>query len=255
MGKRFNPKKHHLPPMKENGIILVDKPKDWTSHDVVNFIRMRFNVPKVGHCGTLDPAATGLLVLVIGRFTKLSGKFSGEDKSYDATILLGTETDSQDMDGEIIAENDFSGITEDQFIDALALFHGKQEQLPPMVSAVKKDGKRLYDLARKGIEIEREPKEIEIHSIKMTKFYPPYADFTLTCSKGTYVRTLCSDLGKQLGCGGALFNLRRTKSGGFDLQDAVTVETLKEWEQDDLRLHLLKYLHEKLSRINKFTDF
>jgi tRNA pseudouridine55 synthase len=256
MGKKvYNPKKHRLPPFKPSGVLLVDKPKEWTSFDVVNFVRSRFNVPKVGHCGTLDPAATGLLAIVLGRFTKLSQKFSGEDKVYDATLLLGTETDSQDMDGEIIAENDYSQVTQEQFEEVLKDFIGAQEQLPPMVSAVKKDGKRLYDLARKGIEVEREPKPITINSIELHRFELPYADFTVSCSKGTYIRTLCADMGKKLGCGGALYSLNRTKSGSFELEDAVSVDTLKTWSQEDLADHVIGFLHQKLAKNPLFSNF
>jgi tRNA pseudouridine55 synthase len=246
---RYNPKRHKLPAFKSNGVILVDKPKEWTSFDVVNFVRNRFNVPKVGHCGTLDPAATGLLVLVLGRFTKLSQKFSGEDKVYKATMLIGTETDSHDMDGEVTAENDYSAVAEEQLREVIASFVGEQDQVPPMVSAVKKDGKRLYELARKGVEVEREAKRINIPSIDITRIELPYCDFTVRCSKGTYIRTLCSDIGRKLGCGAALYDLRRTVSGEFSLDDAVTVDTLKTWEQADLEVYLRKFLFEKVSKI------
>jgi len=252
---KYNPKKHKLPEFRENGILLVNKPKEWTSHDIVNLVRARFNIPKVGHCGTLDPAATGLLVLVLGKFTKLSQKFSGEDKVYEATMLLGTETDSQDMDGKIIAQNNYSSVTEDIFMDTLATFSGEQEQVPPMMSAVKVDGNKLYELARKGVEIEREPKKITIHSIAMTRFSPPHADFTVKCSKGTYVRTICADLGKKLGCGGALFALKRTVSGSFDISDAIDVETIKNWTQEDLSRHVNDFLHKKVAKMAKFTEF
>lgn len=255
MSRRHNPKKHRLPPFNQNGILLVDKPKDWTSHDVVNFVRMRFNVPKVGHCGTLDPAATGLLVLVLNRFTKLSQKFSGEDKVYDATILLGTETDSQDMEGEVIAENDYDHINEKRFMRVVKSFIGEQLQVPPMTSAVKQDGKKLYELARKGVEIERKAKEIFIEEIDVHDVDPPYADFTVSCSKGTYIRTLCSDIGHKLGCGAALYALNRTQSGSFDLADAVSIETIKTWEQDDLKEWMVTFLHNKVQKMKKMADF
>ena len=155
---RYNPKKHRLPPFTSNGVLLVDKPAEWTSFDVVNFVRARFNVPKVGHCGTLDPAATGLLVLVLGKFTALSQKFSGEDKVYDATLLLGQETDSGDTTGTVTARGDISGITEEMVRNKFTAFLGTQMQVPPMVSAVKIDGKKLYELAREGKEARRERK-------------------------------------------------------------------------------------------------
>jgi tRNA pseudouridine55 synthase len=246
---RYRPDKHRLPPFKTDGILLVDKPKEWTSFDVVNMLRNRFNIPKVGHCGTLDPAASGLLVLMLGRFTKLSQKFSGEDKVYQSDMLLGTETDSQDMDGEVIAENDYSQLTEAQVREVLASFVGEQEQTPPMFSAKKQDGKRLYELARQGVEVEREAKEIYIEYIEVDEIALPHVKFTVKCSKGTYIRTLCADVGKCLGCGAVLFDLRRTFSGQFDLSDAVSVETLKSWEQADLEIHVRNFMFEKVSKL------
>ena len=252
---RYRPDKHHLPIYDRSGILLVNKPKDWTSHDVVAFIRSRFNVPKCGHCGTLGPAASGLLVVVLGKFTKLSQKFSGEDKVYEGTILLGTETDSQDMDGNIIRQNDWSQITEQQLRDTFASFVGDIEQIPPMVSAVKKDGARLYELARKGQEVEREPKQISIYSIDISRVTLPYADFTVECSKGTYIRTLCADVGTKLGCGAALYRLNRLRSGEFSLNDAVDIETIRQWTQDDLDRQVTDFLHNRLARMANFTDF
>jgi len=252
---RHRPDKHRLPPFERSGVLLVDKPKDWTSHDVVAFVRARFNVPKAGHCGTLDPAATGLLVLVLGKFTKLSQKFSGEDKVYEGTILLGTETDSQDMDGAVTRTADWSGVTETALRDAFSSFLGEIEQIPPMVSAVKKDGERLYDLARQGIEVEREPKLIKINSIDIKKVELPCADFVVSCSKGTYIRTLCSDVGTKLGCGAVLKGLNRIHSGAFDLADAVTVDTMRTWEQHDLEMHIEEYLHKRLARMDAFSAF
>ena len=252
---RYRPDKHHLPIYDRSGVLLVNKPKDWTSHDVVAFIRSRFNVPKCGHCGTLDPAASGLLVVVLGKFTKLSQKFSGEDKVYEGTILLGTETDSQDMDGNIIRQNDWSQVTEQQLRDAFASFVGDIEQIPPMVSAVQKDGARLYELARKGQEVEREPKQISIYSIDISRVALPYADFTVECSKGTYIRTLCADVGTKLGCGAALYHLNRLRSGEFCLNDAVDIETIRQWTQDDLDHWVTDFLHNRLARMANFTDF
>ena len=250
---RFRPDKHRLPIYDRSGLLLVNKPKDWTSHDVVAFIRSRFNAAKCGHCGTLDPAATGLLVVVLGKFTKLSQKFSGQDKVYEGTILLGTETDSQDMDGNVIRQSDWSGITEPKLREAFASFVGDIEQVPPMVSAVKKDGARLYELARKGQEVEREPKQISIYSIDVTRVALPYADFTVECSKGTYVRTLCADVGARLGCGAALYRLNRLRSGEFSLDDAVDIETVKQWTQDDLDNWVTGFLHNRLARMSCFT--
>jgi len=235
----MNENKIKFPPFNSSGILLVDKPTEWTSHDIVGFVRSRFNIDKVGHCGTLDPAATGLLVIVIGRFTKLSQHLSGDDKTYEATLILGTETDSMDMDGTITAQKDWSNLTEKQISDVFNNFMGKQKQLPPMVSAKKVGGKRLYELARKGKEIEREAVDITIHSLEISKIRLPYVDFKVTCSKGTYVRALCHDIGKKLSCGGTLFCLRRTHSGIFDIKHSVTVEQLRSWTQEDLNKKLL----------------
>lgn len=252
---RNNPAKHRLPPFNKNGIILVNKPAEWTSHDVVAFMRSRFNIVKVGHCGTLDPAATGLLVIVIGKFTKLSQKFSGEDKIYGGTILLGTETDSQDMDGNVTRTADYSAITENDLKNAFAKFTGEIMQTPPMVSAVKKDGERLYKLARQGVEVEREAKPVTIHSVDLANFQPPYCDFVVRCSKGTYIRTLCADVGASLGCGAALYRLNRIQSGEFELKDAYDIETIKEWTQEDLAEKMDDYLHGKLSKMIRFNTF
>ncbi len=235
---RYNPRKHHLPPCNASGILLVDKPRDWTSFDVVNFVRSRFNVPKVGHCGTLDPAATGLLVLVLGKFTSYSGRLSGEDKCYEARLQIGLETDSGDLEGATVATGDWSGISADRLRETVQSFVGEQWQTPPMVSAAKVGGRKLYELARKGVEIEREPRRITISRIDITECAPPFCDFTLECSKGTYVRTLCSDIGRKLGCGGVLAALRRIRSGRFRLEDAVTVDQLKAMDQEELVRHL-----------------
>ena len=226
------------PVFSESGILLVDKPADWTSFDVVNFVRSRFNIPKVGHCGTLDPAATGLLVLVLGDFTRLSSKLSGTDKVYQATLEIGVETDTEDREGNVLKQSDWSSITPDQVREVLRSFLGKQQQTPPMVSAVKQGGKKLYELARQGIAVERESREIEIFEMTVGTVELPFADFTLRCSKGTYVRTVCADAGRQLGCGGTLKSLRRTAAGPVRLENAVTIETIKTWEPEDLAIQL-----------------
>ena len=247
--RKFDPKRHRLPIFNTDGILLVDKPATWTSFDVVNFVRARFNIPKVGHCGTLDPAATGLLVLVLGKFTRISNSLSGVDKVYSGSLRLGVETDSQDMDGNIIRECDCSHITEEALRETVNSFMGKSMQVPPMVSALKKDGKKLYELARAGVEVEREPRPIEIYDIKTTRVELPECDFTVHCSKGTYVRTIASDIGKKLGCGAALSALRRTQAGKFSIADAVTVDTLKTWEQPQLKEFVEKFLYEKALKI------
>ncbi|MBQ4328779.1 MAG: tRNA pseudouridine(55) synthase TruB [Lentisphaeria bacterium] len=229
---RYNPKKHRLPECKAFGILPIDKPGFWTSFDVVNFVRARFNVPKVGHCGTLDPAATGLLLLVLGKFTAYSGRLSGVDKEYTGSLLLGVETDSGDLDGKVVRRSETLP-SETEVKEVIASFKGKSTQLPPMYSAVKVGGKKLYDLARQGVEIEREAREIEISKLTVDRLEMPEVDFTVACSKGTYIRTLCSDIGAKLGCGGALSSLRRTRCGKFSLADAITVDELKNMEQDE----------------------
>lgn len=244
---RYNPKRHHLPPFAGAGILSVDKPATWTSFDVVNFLRNRYNIPKVGHCGTLDPAATGLLVLVLGEYTKFSDKLMAHDKVYECTLRLGIETDSWDLDGEVTAQHEVN-VTEEEVIKVLKSFEGDQMQMPPMVSAVKVGGKKLYELARQGVEIQRELRPIHIESLRIDRVALPDCSFTLECSKGTYVRSLCHDAGEKLGCGGTLAALRRVRSGNFDIKDAVTIEELKELDVEGFKA----LLAEKLS---KFAGF
>ena len=247
---RYNPKRHRLPVCNAFGILLVDKPADWTSFDVVNFVRGRFNFPKVGHCGTLDPAATGLLVLTVGKFTSYSNRFAGDDKTYEATLKLGITTDSYDMEGEITSECDASAVEDAQVAEVIDGFKGPQKQLPPMVSAVKVGGKKLYELARKGIEIEREYRDIEISKIDITRMANPEYDFTVKCSKGTYIRTLCHDIGQKLGVGGTLKALRRTQSGKFSVADALTIEQIKEMDQQAVSDYLAAQLVKLAGEIN-----
>ncbi len=219
---------------RDSGILLVDKPKEWTSHDVVNCIRRRFRLKKVGHAGTLDPAATGLLVILLGKATKLSARLTGDDKVYSGTMRLGVETHSQDAEGEITATSSTDGITPEAVQKVAAEFVGDISQIPPMVSAIKKDGQPLYKLARKGQTVEREPRLITIHSLEITRIEIPQVDFQVHCSKGTYVRTLCADIGAKLGCGAHLSDLRRLSSGPFNVKDAHSLEAIKTWEQEEL---------------------
>jgi tRNA pseudouridine55 synthase len=209
-----------------DGILLVDKPTDWTSHDVVAKIRNHFKFSKVGHGGTLDPLATGLLVLLIGKGTKLSDRIMGGDKTYEGTIHLGITTHSQDRDGEVLEKKDASHITREQVEAATQNYLGDIEQIPPMVSAIKKNGVPLYKLARKGQEIEREPRTIHIFSFEVTGFDNPLVQFRVKSTKGTYVRTLAHDLGNDLGVGASLDALRRTGSGPLNIEKAHTMEEL-----------------------------
>ena len=204
-----------------DGAILIDKPVGPTSHDVVDAIRRRFQIKKVGHCGTLDPNATGLLIIVLGRGTKLSEKLMGDDKVYEGTIKFGETTDSYDADGELTASLPVPLMTLEELNEEAAKFIGDQLQVPPMVSAIKKNGVPLYKLARKGIEVEREPRLIHIYNFRFTKYQEPLGEFRVACTKGTYVRSIAHDLGQKLGCGAHLATLRRSVSGKFDVADAT----------------------------------
>ncbi len=217
-----------------DGLLLVDKPTEWTSHDVVAKIRNHFKFSKVGHGGTLDPLATGLLVLLIGKGTKLSDRIMGGDKIYEGTIQLGVTTHSQDRDGEVLEEKDASAITREQVEAAIQNYLGDIEQIPPMVSAIKKDGVPLYKLARKGKEIEREPRKIHIYSFEVTGFDNPFVQFRVKSTKGTYVRTLAHDIGNDLGVGANLYNLRRTGSGPLNLEKAHTMEEVLACDRESI---------------------
>ena len=220
--------------LKESGVLLVDKPVDWTSHDVVNFLRKRFNIRKAGHCGTLDPAATGLLVLVLGKATRISDKLSGQNKTYAGTIRLGIETFSQDRDGEVTATVATDHLTPDDIQRVMPRFLGEIQQIPPMVSAIKKNGRPLYKMARKGIVIDRDARTVTIHELKLGRIAIPEVDFEVTCSKGTYVRTLCADIGTALGVGAHLLGLRRLRSGRFSIAEAYPIDTIKSWDREEL---------------------
>ncbi|HEU5396668.1 MAG TPA: tRNA pseudouridine(55) synthase TruB, partial [Verrucomicrobiae bacterium] len=192
-----------------DGAVLIDKPAGPTSHDVVDAIRRKFGIKKVGHCGTLDPNATGLLIIVLGRGTKLSERLMSDDKVYEGTIKFGEATDSYDADGELTASLPVPPLTLDQLNEEAAKFVGDLMQKPPMVSAVKKGGVPLYKLARKGVEVEREARLIHIYNFRFTNYTEPLGQFRIACTKGTYVRSLAHDLGQKLGCGAHLATLRR----------------------------------------------
>lgn len=209
-----------------DGILLVDKPAEWTSSDVVVKIRNHFKFNKVGHGGTLDPQATGLLVILIGKGTKLSDRIMGGDKTYEGTILLGTVTNSQDTDGEVLEQNDASAITREQVEAVIQHYIGDIEQIPPMVSAIKKDGVPLYKMARKGEVIEREPRNIHVYNFDILNFNNPSVDIRVKSTKGTYVRTLAHDVGHDLGVGGCLSALRRTASGPLSIERAYSLDEI-----------------------------
>lgn len=210
-----------------NGILNINKPQGKTSHDVVRLIRQMSGGVRTGHAGTLDPMATGVLLVCLGRAVRVSEYLTDHDKKYRARVRLGIETDTYDATGTIIAQRAVT-VTREQIEDALASFIGKSTQVPPAYSAVKQDGVRLYKLARRGVEIERTPRAIEIYSITPRTIALPDVEFDVHCSKGTYIRTLAHDLGARLGCGACLTALTRLASGHFTLDDAVTLDTLRE---------------------------
>lgn len=225
-----------------DGALLVDKPAGPTSHDIVETIRRQFGLAKVGHAGTLDPAATGLLIILLGRGTKLSEKLMSDDKVYAGWMKFGETTDSFDADGEVTASAPVPPLDVEKLNAAAEPFIGDQQQMPPMVSAVKKDGVPLYKLARKGIEIQREPRLIHIYNFRFTAYEEPYAAFRVACTKGTYVRSLAHDLGQKLGCGAHLATLRRAASGKFDVADAVEFEHLCNMSRSDLEKRVIPFL-------------
>ena len=208
-------------------MLLIDKAAGMTSHDVVALVRRRLGIKKVGHCGTLDPLATGLLLVVVGRGTKIQDLLMAEDKEYTGTMQLGVTTDSQDADGQVVDTRPVPDLTREQLDGAFAKFHGDFYQLPPMVSAIKKDGVPLYKLARQGKTVEREPRFVHVFAHEITGVRLPEIDFRVVCSKGFYVRTYAYDIGEELGCGAHLRALRRTKSGRFDVINAITVEEVR----------------------------
>lgn len=217
-----------------DGLLLVDKPAGPTSHDVVDLVRKRFRLEKVGHTGTLDPIATGLLVLTIGKATKLTEKLTAQTKDYETTIVLGMTSDTQDVHGKILTQTPDTPTSEKKVREAILSFLGEQEQIPPMFSAVKVQGKKLYELARKGKEIPRAPKKINLFEIKILKMELPRATFFVSCSKGTYIRTLCNDIGAKLGCGGVMYSLRRVRQGPFEIAESRPLREILEATPEQL---------------------
>ncbi len=208
-----------------NGILVVDKPADWTSHDVVAKLRGIFREKRMGHAGTLDPMATGVLVVFLGRATRAVELCENDEKEYEAVLRLGIVTDTQDITGKILEEHPVSA-AEDQLLAVLRQFQGVQFQIPPMYSALKSGGRKLYDLARQGVEVERKPREITVSALQLLEWNGTEAKLRIHCSKGTYVRTLCHDIGAALGCGGCMAALRRTQAGRFSLAEAYSMEQI-----------------------------
>ncbi len=220
-----------MPHFDCNGILVVDKEQGWTSHDVCAFVRSRFKIKKVGHAGTLDPLATGVLVVLLGPATKKSKELSSCDKDYYGTLQLGLKTDSQDISGTVTEQGDWSHVTEELLKEAFEKFRGEQEQTPPMVSALKHQGKRLYQLARAGKVVDRQKRSITVYEFRIEEINLPYVRFFAHVSKGTYLRTLVNDLGEMLGSFAVLTELRRVRSGSLSLADAVTIPELKNSDQ------------------------
>jgi len=216
------------------GIMLVNKPSGITSHDVVAFVRRKFKMRRVGHAGTLDPLATGVLVILLGKSTRLFDKFVAFDKSYRATLRLGLKTTTADIMGQVLLERPYDAIDEEKIKDVFLRFTGDIEQKPPMVSAVKHKGERLYKIARQGQEVQRVARKIRIDELRILQCHLPDVEFLMSCSKGTYVRQLAEDVGEVLGCGACISQIERTKVGPFEIKDAVMLEGLNE-------SHILKW--------------
>jgi tRNA pseudouridine55 synthase len=222
-----------------DGVLLVDKPRDHTSHDVIARLRGKLRMRKIGHAGTLDPMATGLLVVLVGRATRVSQYIISLDKEYEGTVELGRTTDSQDADGQTMETRPVPALTEGEVRAAMQGFLGDQYQTPPMFSAIKIDGVPLYKRARKGEDVEREPRFIRVMSWDLLGFASPRIDFRLRCTKGTYVRTLAHDLGNRLGCGAHLSALRRTATDRFSVSQALTMEEIESLSIPEIEKRLI----------------
>ena len=228
-----------LPPKEMEGVLLVDKPKGLTSHDVVYHLRRKLQIKKIGHAGTLDPMATGVLVMLIGKATRISQYLMSVDKVYEGEATLGVVTDSQDAEGEVMSTQPVPELTEARVREVMKGFLGDQYQTPPMHSAIKIGGVPLYKLARKGEEVEREPRFIRIAAFNLLSFATPKITFDLHCTKGTYVRTVAADLGQKLGCGAHLSALRRTGSGKFTISQCLPLEQIEALSLPEIQKRLI----------------
>ena len=215
-----------------NGIVIVDKPQGWTSQDVTARLRRVFSTRRIGHGGTLDPMATGVLPVFVGRATRAVEFFEHAEKTYEATLRLGMKTDTQDITGTVLEERPVT-VTEQDILNVLPAFRGEILQIPPMYSALKVNGQKLYDLARKGKEVERQPRPITIHELELLHFDGQDARMRVRCSKGTYIRTLCEDMGEKLGCLGCMAALRRTRAGEYTIEKAVPLQILLDAENPE----------------------
>ncbi len=225
-----------------DGILLIDKPAGPTSHDIVDIIRNSYRIKKVGHCGTLDPAATGLLTILLGKATKLSEKLMSDDKVYVGSVKLGETTNTYDAEGQIESHKQVPHLSIDTLQEEANKFLGDQMQIPPMVSAIKINGTPLYKLARKGQKVDRKERFIHLYKFIISEYKPPFAWFKIACTKGTYIRSLAHDFGNSLGCGGHLSGLRRTVSGKFKVSNATTLEELTSLSPSDLNKRVIPIL-------------
>ncbi|MDL2283827.1 tRNA pseudouridine(55) synthase TruB [Oxalobacter sp. OttesenSCG-928-P03] len=219
------------PRLPVHGVLLLDKPAGLSSNDALVRAKRRLNAKKAGHTGTLDPFATGLLPLCFGEATKFAQDLLNADKTYETTVRLGIRTSTGDTEGEVVSEQDAEGITLAEVKAALSRFVGEIDQVPPMHSALKRDGKPLYEYARAGIEVEREARRITIHDMTLLDFSPPFLTLRVSCSKGTYIRVLGEDIGETLGCGAHLHSLRRTRVGQLEISDASTLDDIEETDR------------------------
>ena len=215
-----------------NGIIIIDKPQEWTSNDVVSRLRRVFNTRRIGHGGTLDPMATGVLPVFVGRATRGVEFFEHAEKTYETVLRLGMTTDTEDITGTVLTQQD-AFVTRDQLEAVLERFRGEILQVPPMYSALKINGQKLVDLARKGKEVERQPRPITIHELTLLGMEADGIRLRVRCSKGTYIRTLCKDIGEALGCGGCMASLRRVQAGEYTIAEAVPLMELLEMEHPE----------------------
>lgn len=229
-------------PSSLDGAILVDKPSGWTSHDVVDKLRRHLGIKKVGHCGTLDPMATGLLIILLGKGTKLSDQLMASDKVYAGRIKFGETTSTYDAEGELVGSLPVPPLTLETLNESARAFVGDLMQTPPMVSAVKVKGVPLYRLARKGVEVEREARLVHVYNFRFTTYTEPEGDFRLACTKGTYVRSIAHDLGEAIGCGAHLTSLRRLDSGRFSVTEATPLETLLQTDPAQLAAKVVPFI-------------
>jgi len=221
-------------PFAEGKVLLIDKPLEWTSFDVVRKIRSAIRIKKVGHAGTLDPLATGLLIVCTGKYTKKINEYMAQEKEYTGSFTLGATTPTYDLESVPGNFKDHDFVTEELLRETARQFTGTIQQVPPAHSAIKKDGKRVYELARKGVEVKLEPRTVHIYSFEITHIQLPVVDFRITCSTGTYIRSIANDFGQALGCGAYLSRLCRTRIGGFRLEDAMDINSFMLMKQEIL---------------------